>query len=121
MGTQPSSAAHPSKAFPQFGINASEDNFPYLVEDVSPWDFATIYNVGPVYAAGTDGSGVKLAIVGRTHIGLADVATFRSQFGLPANPPTVVVNGTDPGDLGDAEDGEGIDAVITVTILWWRL
>jgi len=73
---------------------------------MAPADFATIYNVGPLYAAGTTGSGVNLAIVGRTHIGLADVATFRSQFGLPANPPSVVVNGPDPGDLGGGEDGE---------------
>ncbi len=74
----------------------------YLV----PGDFATIYNLNPLYAAGIDGSGQTIAIVGRTHPSSSNWATFRSLRGLPANPPIVVVNGTDPGDLGADEDGE---------------
>jgi pseudomonalisin len=73
---------------------------------VAPADFATIYNVNPLYSAGINGSGQTIAIVGRTDIQLADVQYFRSFFGLPANDPVFVHNGTDPGDLGSGEEGE---------------
>jgi len=70
---------------------------------VAPADFATIYNVNPLYSAGINGSGKTIAIVGRTDIALADVQYFRSFFGLVANDPVFVHNGTDPGDLGGGE------------------
>ncbi len=73
---------------------------------VSPADFATIYNVNPLYSAGINGTGKTIAIVGRTDIALADVQYFRSFFGLVANDPVFVHNGTDPGDLGGGEEGE---------------
>ena len=73
---------------------------------VSPADFATIYNVNPLYSAGINGSGKTIAIVGRTDIALADVQYFRSFFGLVANDPVFVHNGTDPGNLGSGEEGE---------------
>jgi len=73
---------------------------------LSPGDFATIYNVKPLYAAGINGTGVTVAIVGRTHITAPDITAFRSRFGLPVNPPVFVVNGADPGDLGSGEDTE---------------
>jgi len=73
---------------------------------VSPADFATIYNVGPLYTAGINGTGKTIAIVGRTDIALADVQFFRSFFGLVANDPVFVHNGTDPGNLGGGEEGE---------------
>jgi subtilase family serine protease len=73
---------------------------------LAPGDFATIYNVNPLYNAGIDGSGQSIAIVGRTHPSSTNWATFRSAMGLPANPPQVIVNGTDPGDLGGGEDNE---------------
>ncbi len=73
---------------------------------LAPADFATIYNVDTLYSQGIDGSGQTIAIVGRTHIPVSDVTTFRSTFGLPANDPQIIVNGTDPGDLGADEDGE---------------
>jgi subtilase family serine protease len=73
---------------------------------LAPADFAKIYNVNPLYTAGITGSGQTVAIVGRTDISLADVQYFRSYFGLPANDPVFVHNGTDPGDLGGGEEGE---------------
>ena len=66
-------------------------------ELVSPYDFATIYNVSPLWNAGVDGTGQTIAIAGRSDISLTDVATFRSAFGLPANVPNVILNGADPG------------------------
>jgi len=73
---------------------------------LSPGDFATIYDINPLYSAGIDGGGQSIAIVGRTHPSSSDWTTFRSIMGLPANPPQVIVNGPDPGDLGGAEDNE---------------
>lgn len=73
---------------------------------LSPGDFATIYNVNRLYAAGIDGSGQSIAIVGRTHPSPANWSTFRTLMGLPANPPVVILNGPDPGDLGGGEDNE---------------
>ena len=73
---------------------------------LSPGDFATIYNVKPLYSASIDGTGQTIAIVGRTDINLSDVTSFRNQFGLPTNNPQFIHNGTDPGDLGGGEEGE---------------
>ncbi|HEV8433655.1 MAG TPA: protease pro-enzyme activation domain-containing protein [Thermoanaerobaculia bacterium] len=73
---------------------------------LAPADFSTIYNTNALYSAGVNGSGQTIAIVGRTDIALADVQYFRSFFGLPANDPQFVHNGTDPGDLGSGEEGE---------------
>ena len=73
---------------------------------LAPADFATIYNLDPLYASGIDGTGQTVAIVGRTNINVADVQFFRSFFGLPVNDPVVLVNGTDPGDLGGNEETE---------------
>jgi hypothetical protein len=85
---------------PQFFINVNGAN----EELITPYDFATIYNVLPLWNGTTsiattpiDGTGQKVAIAGRSDISLSDVATFRSSFGLPVNPPIVIVNGTDPG------------------------
>jgi subtilase family serine protease len=75
-----------------------------------PGDFATIYNVAPVYNANVTGSGRTIGIIGRSNINVSDVQDFRNLVGLvPANNvPTVVVNGPDPGDLGDGEELEAL-------------
>lgn len=75
---------------------------------LAPGDFAIIYNANPLYASGTNGSGVTVAIVGRTHpsTAVSDWNSFRSNFGLPYNPPNIILNGPDPGDQGPGEDGE---------------
>jgi pseudomonalisin len=73
---------------------------------LAPADFATIYDVAPLYSGGIDGTGQTIAIVGRTNIKISDVQTFRSTFGLPLNNPVVVVNGTDPGIVSTNEASE---------------
>ncbi len=72
---------------------------------ISPGDFQKIYNVTPVYSSNT-GSGETIAIVGRTDIKTSDITLFRKTFGLPAKSPSVVHNGTDPGNLGGNEETE---------------
>ena len=73
---------------------------------LSPGDFATIYNVTPLYNMGLTGRGVTIAVVGRTHPPDAGWAMFRNMMALPGNPPNVITNGQDPGDLGPEEDTE---------------
>ncbi len=68
-------------------------------------DFATVYNTAPLLAAGIDGKGITIAIVGRTDIGLNDVQIYREIFNLPVNDPTFIINGEDPG-VAPGDDGE---------------
>jgi subtilase family serine protease len=73
--------------------------------NIFPADFATIYDLNPLYSAGTTGSGSAIAIAGRSNINLNDVETFRSLTGLTANTPSVLVDGSDPGLVtGDQEE-----------------
>jgi subtilase family serine protease len=65
--------------------------------NIFPADFATIYDLNPLYNAGTTGSGAAIAIAGRSNISLGDVEAFRSIAGLAANTPAVIVDGTNPG------------------------
>ena len=55
---------------------------------------------------GTDGTGVTIAVVGETNINPQDVADFRSMFGLPANPPKIILNGLDPGIASDETEAD---------------
>ncbi len=87
-----------SKPSPQFTSGSGH----YL----SPADFATIYDVAPLYQQTLTGSGQSVAIVGRTNINLADVRLFRSSYGLPANDPQIIVNGADPGIVSTNEEVE---------------
>lgn len=73
---------------------------------LAPADFATIYDVAPLYTSGITGSGQSLAIVGRINIRVSDIQAFRSFFGLPSNNPTVIVNGSDPGIWSTDEEAE---------------
>jgi subtilase family serine protease len=66
---------------------------------VGPYDFATIYNVLPLWNSfpAIDGAGQSIAIIGESNINLQDVRDFRNMFGLPPNDPAVIVDGPDPG------------------------
>ena len=75
---------------------------------LAPSDWATIYNVNPVYTSNITGSGKTIAIIGRTNIHVSDVTQFRAFTGLPVNSPTVILNGPDPGDLGGGEEVEAL-------------
>src|SRR5579863_7188724 len=86
------------KASPEFSSGGSY----YL----GPADFATIYDLAPLYQQSINGSGQSIAIVGRSNIRIADVREFRSFFGLPANDPQILVNGADPGIVSSGEETE---------------
>jgi uncharacterized protein (TIGR03437 family) len=65
---------------------------------LAPEDFATIYNLAPLYKAGLDGTGQSIAIVGQSAVLLSDLRTFRTRYNLPASDPKMLLyNGVDPG------------------------
>jgi subtilase family serine protease len=88
-------------AYPLF---ASSDSGSDLIEDVTPYDFAAIYNVLPLWTARVpiDGTGQTIAIAGTSNINLTDIAAFRNAFGLPAMVPTILITNTDPGACSNA-------------------
>ncbi len=70
---------------------------------LGPTDFATIYNVLPLWNSGTNGTGQTIAIVSDSNINTQDVANFRSMFGLPPNAVNVILDGPDPGRVPGVE------------------
>lgn len=82
---------------------------------LSPADFATIYNINPLYNAGISGTGT-IAVVGRSNLyaGGEDVINFRSVFNTPGVwVPQIILDGPDPGDLGGGEEAEA-----TLDVSW---
>src|SRR5579862_128192 len=76
---------------------------------VGPTDFATIYNVLPLWQAGIDGTGQTIAIVADSNINIQDAREFRAMFGLPANDPVIVLDGPDPGISSFSESEADLD------------
>ncbi len=93
--------AQPSVLRAQF--NSGSDHYLF------PADFATIYDLAPLYSAGTEGGGTSIAIAGRSSINLVDVSAFRTTAGLPANPPAVILAGADPGLVAGDRDEATLD------------
>jgi len=58
---------------------------------LSPADFATIYDLGPLYTAGMDGTGQSIAIIGQSTVAATDLSNFRSAAGLAAKVPQYVL------------------------------
>jgi subtilase family serine protease len=72
-------------ADPHFTSYVSGNHF------LSPGDFATIYNVAPLYSAGFNGTGRSIAIIGQSTVSAADLSNFRSAAGLAAKTPQYVL------------------------------
>ena len=85
---------------------------------LAPADFATIYNLNPLYKAGITGSGVTIGAVGVAPIDAQDIVDFRKAFALPKNPPQVVVNGTTPDYFQMELDQLGGDLEGTLDVSW---
>ena len=87
---------------------------------MGPADFATIYNLQPLYDAGISGTGETIAIVTRSSLvdanygidGVQDIRDFRTVMGLPANDPEMIVNGDDPLVMSYSD---AIEALLDVT------
>ena len=68
---------------------------------IAPEDFATQYDLAPLYSAGTNGSGQTIGILNRSNIDVSLANAYRTLFNLSANPPQVVIDGDDPGIIAD--------------------
>jgi large repetitive protein len=77
---------------------------------IVPGDFATIYDLNPLYKTGLIGKGQTIAIVAEADITPSDISAFQSIFGLSSNLPNVIDNGIDPGV--DLTQGYGAEATI---------
>ena len=64
---------------------------------LAPSDFATQYDLQPLYSANVNGTGQTIAIINESNINVDLVNQFRTLFNLPANPPQVIIDGNDPG------------------------
>jgi hypothetical protein len=85
----------------------------YINYAVAPYDFATIYDLLPLWNAhpSVNGSGQTIAVVSRTDIDPTDATTFWSLFGLDgvhAPQPTLIrtYNGPNPGVNADETEAD---------------
>jgi uncharacterized protein (TIGR03437 family) len=78
---------------------------------LAPDDFASIFNLGPLYGAGIDGAGQKIVIVGQSQIEASHLPVFTSYFGMPdVNVTTILVPNTrDPGISQSDEQEADLD------------
>jgi hypothetical protein len=85
---------------------------------LSPQDYAVQYDLNPLYASGTNGSGQTIAIVNESNVDVGVVNSFRALFGLPVNPPQVIIDGYDPGVNGinnpNGPNGAAVEAYLDV-------
>jgi hypothetical protein len=80
---------------------------------LTPADYSIIYNINPLYKAAINGAGVTIALLGVGPVRAQDIADFRKAFGLPINPPKVIVNGSSPDYFQTGADLEG-----TLDVSW---
>jgi subtilase family serine protease len=69
---------------------------------LTPEDFATQYDLKPLQAANVNGAGVTIGIINESNIDINLVNAYRTLFGLPANPPQIIIDGNDPGITADS-------------------
>jgi subtilase family serine protease len=91
---------------------------------VDPQDFGVEYDLPNAalnsgYSGTTyDGTGQTIAIINDSNINISLVNSFRTLFGLPANPPQVIIDGNDPGIDGvnnpDGPNGDSGEAYLDV-------
>jgi len=109
------------KAHPEFTVNVpatggSSGTPAYTEEDISPYDFATIYNILPLWNKGIDGTGQTIAIAGTSDISQNDISTFRTFFGLPTNIPANTPKMVHPNPNLPGGDDPGICTSTTSTV-----
>ncbi len=96
-----------------FTCGTNSQNQPLSCYGLGPYDFATIYNVLPLWngspAPVIDGTGQTIGIIGETDVDMKDLAAFRNLFGLSPNPPVVVLDGPDPGVVPGDETESDLD------------
>ena len=96
---------------PQWTLPNGNTNF-YAV---APEDFATQYDLTPLYQAGVNGSGQTIGIINESNIDISLVNAYQQLFGLSSNPTQVVIDGSDPGVLNNGVDNDvAVEAYLDV-------
>ena len=107
------------RATPQWTLPGGPWAAPYAV---APEDFATQYDVTPLYSAAKplNGTGQTIAIINESNININFVNNFRTLFGLPASTAQVIIDGNDPGiDGANNPDGlNGASAEAYLDVEW---
>ena len=112
----PISAASANDRGGQPALTYSSSGSSYFA--VTPFDFAAIYDVTPLWSAASpiDGTGHTIAIVGDTAMNAADFVNFRQLFGLPLGNTTnqtgtqylnIYYNGPTPSVGSDEDHADG--------------
>jgi subtilase family serine protease len=77
---------------PQYALPVTEaDGGPGNFAVLAPADFAKIYDLDSLYAAHITGTGQSIAVAEQSDFNDADIAAFRTTFGLPTNPPARIL------------------------------
>lgn len=101
------------RAIPQWTIpNPFGTSNPYAYP-VAPEDFATEYDLAPLYQAGINGTGQTIGIINESNIDLSLVAAYQQLFGLANNPTQVVIDGDDPGTLNSVDTEAYLDVELS--------
>lgn len=85
------------KITPELTLTGSNGTF----YGVGPEDFATQYDLAPLYATGINGSGKTIGIINDSNIDVSLDNAYRTLFGLSGSSPQIVVDGGDPGVNAD--------------------
>ncbi|HEY0264092.1 MAG TPA: Ig-like domain repeat protein [Granulicella sp.] len=77
---------------------------------VTPGDFATIFDLNPVYSSMGNGTGQRVAIIGRSRVSGSDITEYESATGLQQKQPVVIIppDGTDPGISPTDDQAEAV-------------
>jgi len=91
------------KTTPQWTIANPYGTSNQYAYSVTPEDFATQYDMGPLYKAGVNGAGQTIGIINESNIDLSLVQNYQSLFGVAGSLPQVVIDGDDPGVLSSTD------------------
>jgi hypothetical protein len=83
---------------------------------VAPADFATQYDLGPLYKAGINGAGQTIGIINESNIDLSLVQAYQNLFGISGTTPQVVIDGDDPGESNDATVEAYLDVEVSGSV-----
>jgi hypothetical protein len=99
----------PSPATPSWTIGCDQGQASCYF--LGPYDFATIYNVLPLWSGtpAMDGTGQTIAVIGESDVDFKDIEGFQSLFGLPTKDPVLVPDGPDPGVVPGDETESDLD------------
>jgi len=80
---------------------------------VAPEDLAMQYDLGPLYQAGTNGSGETIGIINSSNVDLSMVNAYQQLFGMANNPTQIVIDGGDPGIVQGADTEAYLDVEVS--------